>query len=251
MLNHKENIQAINNVSALTKEQRLRYSRNIMLEELGREGQLKLLSSRVLIIGAGALGSVAAMYLAASGVGEITLADYDTIDISNLQRQLSFSTSECGRPKASSARDRLLEINPDITVNAVDKMLTTANASDYIKKHDIVVEGSDNPATKYLISDICAQAGIPCVIGGVSQFSGQVTAWKPGYPTYRDIFPEQATEGTYTPCSLGGVLGPLPGIVASWQATEVIKILTGIGTPLFGRLMLIDALNAATTIVNI
>ena len=229
----------------------MRYSRNLMLPEIGRPGQHKLLTSRVLIVGVGALGSIAAMYLAASGVGCITLADYDTIDISNLQRQLSFSTEDCGKFKAESARDRLLSINPEVNVSVINNMLTRQNTPELIAAHDLVIEGSDNPSTKYLISDMCHAAGVPCVLGGVAQFNGQVMSWKPGYPTYRDIFPEQAAEGGYTPCSLGGVLGPLPGIVASWQAAEAIKILTDIGTPLFGRMLLIDALSAATTVITL
>ncbi|MCM1319758.1 MAG: HesA/MoeB/ThiF family protein [Muribaculaceae bacterium] len=235
----------------LSKEQRLRYSRNIMLPEIGRKGQQQLLRSKVLIVGTGALGSIAAMYLAGSGVGEITIADYDTIDISNLQRQLSFSTEDCGKLKVLATKERLLSINPEIRVNVIDKMLTRNNAQDLISSHHLVIEGSDNPSTKYLISDLCKLTEVPCVLGGVAQFNGQVSSWCPGYPTYRDIFPEQATEGGYTPCSIGGVLGPLPGIVASWQAAEAIKILTGIGTPLFGRMLIIDALAASSTVITL
>ncbi|MCM1224097.1 MAG: HesA/MoeB/ThiF family protein [Lachnospiraceae bacterium] len=235
----------------LSKEQRLRYSRNILLPEIGRAGQAKLLSSRMLIVGAGALGSACAMYLAASGVGHIIIADYDTIDISNLQRQLSFSTSDCGRPKAQALCDRLLAINPEIEVSVINKMLTKANVGEYIAGCDLVIEGSDNPATKYLVTEVCSQHGVPCVLGGVAQFNGQVMCWSPGYPTYSEIFPEQAAEGGYTPCSLGGVLGPLPGIVASWQASEAIKILTGAGTPLFGKLLLIDMLTPSARIIEL
>lgn len=234
-----------------SKEQRLRYSRNLMLPEIGRPGQRKLLDAKVLIVGVGALGSITAMYLAASGVGHLTLADYDTIDISNLQRQLSFSTDDCGKFKVDAARDRLLSINPEISVTTINGMLTRQNAGEIIAQHDLVIEGSDNPATKYLISDECRAVGVPCVLGGVTQFSGQVMSWQEGYPTYRDIFPDQAAEGGYTPCSIGGVLGPLPGIVASWQAAEAVKILTGAGTPLYGRMLLIDALTANTTVITL
>lgn len=235
----------------LSKEQRLRYSRNLMLSEIGRPGQTKLLNAKVAIVGVGALGSITAMYLAASGVGEITLIDYDTIDVSNLQRQLSFSTADCGRFKAEAAEDRLAAINPEVHVTTIIKMITRTNGAEILMGHDIVIEGSDNPSTKYLISDLCAELSIPYVLGGVAQFKGQVMSWRPGYPTYRDIFPEQAAEGGYTPCSIGGVLGPLPGIVASWQAAEVVKIITGIGKPLYSRLLLIDALTATSTTINL
>lgn len=234
-----------------SKEQRLRYSRNIMLPEIGKKGQARLLESRVLIVGTGALGSIVAMYLAASGVGHLTLADYDTIDISNLQRQLSFSTQDCGCKKVDAAARRIREINPEIEVMTFDKMLTSKNSEGLFTSHDLVIEGSDNPATKYLVSDLCARLDIPYVLGGVSQYKGQVTSWKKGYPTYRELFPESAEEGGYTPCSLGGILGPLPGIIASWQACEAIKILTDTGTPLYSKLLLIDLLNPATTIIDL
>lgn len=237
--------------STLTKEQRLRYSRNIMLPEIGKRGQELLLKSRVLIVGTGALGSITAMYLAASGVGHLTLVDYDTIDLSNLQRQLSFATSDCGTKKTDAAKRRIAEINPDVRVDLFDKMLTKGNVRELFEGHDLVIEGSDNPATKYLVTDLCAELGIPCVLGGVAQYRGQVTSWAPGYPTYRDLFPESAAEGGYTPCSLGGILGPLPGVIASTQACEAIKIITGAGTPLYGRLFLLDLLNPAATILDL
>lgn len=235
----------------LNPDQRRRYSRNILMPEIGQEGQLRLLSSNILIVGAGALGSIAAMYLASSGVGKITLVDYDTIDISNLQRQLSFSTGQCGQKKVEAAAQRLQAINPDIQVESHDIMLTRKNAQTLFQGKDLVIEGSDNPATKYLVTDLCAEMSIPCVLGGVAQFQGQVMSWKPGLPGYRDIFPEPAEEGSYTPCALGGVLGPLPGIIGSYQAAEAIKILTGMGVPLYGRILLIDTLTATTQTISI
>lgn len=241
----------MNRPADLSKEQRLRYSRNLLLPEIGKEGQRRLLDSRVLIVGTGALGSIAAMYLAASGVGHITLADYDTVDISNLQRQLSFSTADCGSMKVDAARSRMASINPDVTVDVFARMITGENAHGLFSGHDLVIEGSDNPATKYLVTDTCAELQIPCVLGGVTQFQGQVMSWAPGHPTYRDLFPEQAEAGGYTPCSLGGVLGPLPGVIASTQACEAVKILTGSGTPLYGKLFMVDMLNPSATVLDL
>lgn len=241
----------MNRPADLSKEQRLRYSRNLLLPEIGKEGQRRLLDSRVLIVGTGALGSIAAMYLAASGVGHITLADYDTVDISNLQRQLSFSTADCGSMKVDAARSRMASINPDVTVDVFARMITGENAHGLFSGHDLVIEGSDNPATKYLVTDTCAELQIPCVLGGVTQFQGQVMSWAPGHPTYRDLFPEQAKAGGYTPCSLGGVLGPLPGVIASTQACEAVKILTGAGTPLYGKLFMVDMLNPSATVLDL
>lgn len=235
----------------LNPDQKRRYSRNILMPEIGREGQLRLLNSNVLIVGAGALGSIAAMYLAASGVGQITLVDFDTIDISNLQRQLSFTTAQCGQKKAEATRRRLESINPDIRIEIFDGMLTRKNAQELFQGKDLVIEGSDNPATKYLVTDLCADMSIPYVLGGVAQFRGQVMSWKPGCPKYSDIFPEPAEDGAYTPCAIGGVLGPLPGIIGSYQAAEAIKMLTDAGTPLYGRLLIIDALTATTQTINL
>lgn len=235
----------------LTKEQKLRYSRNLMLDGIGREGQQKLLDARVLIVGAGALGSIAAMYLAASGVGRLTLIDYDTIDLSNLQRQLSFTTEQCGGRKVAKTAGRITEINPEIRVDTYTCMLNASNAGEIFAGHDLVVEGSDNPDTKYLVSDTCLLMGIPCITGGVSQFRGQLMSWTPGHICYRDVFPEGASADGYMPCSLGGILGPLPGIIASWQACEAIKIITGAGTPLYDKLLLIDQLNPSATIIDL
>ena len=226
----------------LNAEQRRRYSRTTMLPEIGPEGQRRLLGATVTLVGAGALGSVCAMYLAASGVGRLRLIDFDTIDVSNLQRQLSFATADCGLRKAEVCAGRIRAINPEVEVETVGAMLTRGNASEVIEGSDLVMEGSDNPSTKYLVTDTAVALGVPYVLGGVAQWQGQVHSWAPGHRSYRDIFPESACEGGYLPCSVGGVLGPLPGVVGSVMACEAIKIVAGAGAPLFDRLLTIDAL---------
>ncbi len=226
----------------LTDGQQRRYSRNLLLEGFGEEGQQRLLGARALVVGAGALGSICAMYLAGSGVGHITVADFDTLDISNLQRQLSFTENELGQKKAAACASRLRSINSEIDIEPLDMLLTAENIDALIRDFDIVAEGSDNPATKYLVSEACQRAGKPYCLGGVSQFYGQVMSWKPGFPGYSALFPDSAEPDGYLPCSVGGVLGPLPGVIGSLQAAEVVKILAGIGEPLFGRLLLFDAL---------
>lgn len=241
----------LSSYTSLSPDNRRRYSRNILLPEIGHQGQSKLLASNVLIVGCGALGSIVAMYLAGSGVGHMTLVDFDTIDISNLQRQLSFTTGSCGQKKAAVTADRLKEINPEVSVTVFDGMLTAKNAGTLFQGHDLVIEGSDNPATKYLVTDQCSLLSIPCVLGGVAQFRGQVMSWKPGCASYRDVFPEPAQEGGYTPCALGGVLGPLPGIIGSYQAAEAVKILTDVGQPLYNRLLIFDLLKSDTVTVNL
>ncbi len=222
----------------MTPEQKCRYSRNTLMPEIGAEGQLRLLNSHVLVVGAGALGSIASMYMAASGTGHVTILDFDTIDVSNLQRQLSFTTGQCGMKKVEALAMRLAEINPDISITPVETLLTTDNAASLIEGQDLVI-------------DTCRQLGIPCVLGGVAQWQGQVMSWAPGYPCYRDIFPEAAGAGGFTPCSIGGVLGPLPGITGSAQAAEAIKILTGAGHPLYGRMLLFDTLDASSRILDL
>ena len=212
-----------------------------MLSGIGAEGQQKLLDSSVLIVGCGALGSVASLYLAGSGIGRIGLVDFDTVDVSNLQRQLSFTTADVSTKKSVTLGDKLRAINPDIHVEIYDEFLTPRRAKELIAQYDVIVEGSDNPDTKYMVSDACVALGKPYVMGGISGYGGQVTSYSPGHAAYRDIFPEAAAPDGFTPCALGGVLGPLPGIVGSIQASEVIKIVTGIGEPLFNRLLLVDA----------
>lgn len=235
----------------LSKEQHRRYSRNIFLPEIGKEGQIKLLNASVLIVGTGALGSVVSMYLAAAGVGRIGLCDFDTIDISNLQRQLSFTEGDVGKKKVEVTADKLHAINSEIRLNVYDGMLRKERAKELFDEYDIIVEGSDNPNTKYMVTDIAQTLKKPCVLGGVAQFSGQVMTILPGGTTYRDLFPDAAGDGEFMPCSIGGVLGPVPGIVGSIQATEVIKLITAAGNPLASQILTIDALNMTFRKMNI
>lgn len=235
----------------LTADQRRRYARTIQLPEIGTAGQERLLASRICVVGCGALGSIAAMYLAASGAGHITLIDFDNIDISNLQRQLSFTTASLGQKKAPATATRLREINPDIEVTPLELLLTRHNAPDILAGHDLIIEGSDNPATKHLVAYTCTELRIPYIVGGIAQWEGQVLTCLPGTTGYLDLFPEPADSDGFTPCSIGGVLGPLPGIVASIQATEAIKLITGAGQTLSSRLLLIDALTASFRTVEL
>lgn len=224
----------------------LRYSRQIVLPEIGREGIERLLASSVLIVGSGALGCISAMYLAAAGVGRIGVADFDTIGLSNLQRQLSYTEDDIDKLKADTLAAKLKAINSAVEVEVINKMLTKGNIAEYVGRYDIVVEGSDNPSTKYLVSDAAKALGKACVIGGVRGFIGQLTTQLPDGPFYRDIFPDIADQCGMTPCASMGVLGPVPGVVASLQATEAIKLITGAGTPLSGRLLQIDTLTMST-----
>ena len=227
----------------MEKEERLRYSRNLMLDGIGEEGQKKLMASSVLVVGCGALGSLSSLYLAGSGVGRIGVLDFDTVDISNLQRQISFSEKNVGQRKTEVLAEKLQHLNKLIQVETFDTFLSKTNAREIIKNFDLVLEGSDNPETKYLVCDICLELNKPCVVAGVSGWTAQVTTFIPKHTTYRDIFPNPHSSGGFTPCSLGGVLGPLPGIAASVQACEAVKVLTGTGRPLVDRMLVIDALN--------
>ncbi len=229
-------------METLTKEQNRRYSRNIFLQQIGKTGQIKMLNASVLIIGTGALGSVISMYLAAAGVGHIGICDFDTIDISNLQRQLSFTEKDVGRKKLEVTAEKLHDINSEIKIETYPGLLRKDKAREIFAHYDIIVEGSDNPNTKYMVTDIAAELAKPCILGGVAQFAGQVMTILPGGKTYRDLFPEPAADGEFMPCSVGGVLGPVPGIVGSIQATETIKLITQTGYTLSGQLLTIDAL---------
>lgn len=231
----------------LTKEQRVRYSRTLMLPAIGEEGQERLLGSSVLIAGAGALGSICAMYLAASGVGRIGIADFDTIGLSNLQRQLSYTMDDLGKYKVDVLARRLREINPEVRVDEHRLMLSAGNIREIAGGYDVIVEGSDNPSTKYLVTDTATALGLPCVLGGVREFVGQVMTFPGGTSGYRDLFPDAPCEGGFTPCSVGGVLGPLPGVIASMQAAEVIKLLTGNGLPGLGTMLQVDMLTLAVS----
>jgi molybdopterin/thiamine biosynthesis adenylyltransferase/rhodanese-related sulfurtransferase len=227
----------------LSKEEVLRYSRHLIMPEVGMEGQLKLKAAKVLCIGTGGLGAPLGQYLAAAGVGRIGLVDFDKVDLTNLQRQILFSTSDVGRPKIEAAADRLRGLNPDIQIDTFETMLTSANALDILKDYDLVVDGTDNFPTRYLVNDACVLLGKPNVYGSIFRFEGQVTVFGyPGGPCYRCLYPEPPPPGLVPSCAEGGVLGVLPGIVGSIQAAETLKLIIGKGEPLVGRLLLFDAL---------
>ena len=226
-----------------TNEQIYRYSRHIILPDVGGAGQKKLLNATVLLIGAGGLGSPAAMYLAAAGVGTLGLVDFDCVDLSNLQRQLLHRTKDVGRLKLDSAADTLNALNPDVRVNKHQVVLTSENVMDIIQDYDIVVNGTDNFPTRYLVNDACVFAGKPLVDGSIFMFDGQATVFdaKRG-PCYRCLFPTPPPPGEVPSCQEAGVLGVLPGIIGSIQAIEAIKLILGKGDSLIGRLLLFDAL---------
>jgi adenylyltransferase/sulfurtransferase len=237
--------------TVLTEEQRIRYSRHTLLNEVGDAGQIKLLESKVLLIGAGGLGSPAALYLAAAGVGTIGIVDFDTVDQSNLQRQILHGMKDVGRPKVESAADRLGDLNPDVKVIPHREPITSDNALEIIKGYDIVLNGSDNFPTRYLVNDACQFLGKPLVDASIFMFEGQVTVYMPennayGYeagPCYRCLYPDPPPPGEVPSCAEAGVLGVLPGIVGSIQAVEAIKLIIGKGDPLIGRLLMIDTLD--------
>ena len=233
----------ITTLPELTRDETLRYRRHIALPEIGTVGQQRLKAGRVLCVGAGGLGSPAAMYLAAAGVGTLGLVDFDSVDLSNLQRQILHGTSDVGRSKLESARARLQEINPHVCLEPHHQALTAANAIDLVSRYDVVLDGSDNFATRYVVNDACVIAGRPNVYGSIFRFEGQaaVFAVRSG-PCYRCLHPEPPPAGLVPDCAEGGVLGILPGVIGTVQATEAIKLLLGIGDPLVGRLLLYDAM---------
>ncbi|MEY2546617.1 MAG: sulfur-carrier protein adenylyltransferase/sulfurtransferase [Verrucomicrobiota bacterium] len=228
----------------MTNEQRIRYSRHLIMPEVGAEGQQRLNAARALCIGAGGLGSPAALYLAAAGVGTLGIVDLDDVDLSNLQRQILHGTKDIGRRKVESARDRLRDVNPEIAIEIHDARFTSANAQQLVNKYDLVVDGSDNFATRYLSNDVCVWAKKPNVYGSVFRFEGQATVFAPhlGGPCYRCLFPEPPAPGTVPNCAEAGVLGVLPGIIGSIQANEAIKLILGKGESLVGRLLHFDAM---------
>ena len=228
----------------LTDTQRVRYSRHILLPEVGEAGQIKLLEAKVAIIGAGGLGSPAALYLAAAGVGTIGIVDHDAVDLSNLHRQILHKTEDIGRPKTESAADTLHGINPDVEVIGHHVLLDSSNALDVLRDYDVVINGSDNFPTRYLVNDACVMLGKPLVDASIFRFEGQTTVFDPqrGGPCYRCLFPTPPPPGEVPSCAEAGVLGVLPGIMGSLQAMEAIKLILGIGDPLIGRLLLYDAL---------
>jgi sulfur-carrier protein adenylyltransferase/sulfurtransferase len=228
----------------LADEQRKRYSRHLLVPEVGEVGQLKLLDAKVLLLGAGGLGAPAALYLAAAGVGTIGIIDADTVEASNLQRQIIHSTSRLGRPKVDSARETITGLNPDVKVVTYNDWLGRSNVADIIADYDLIVDGTDNFPTRYLVNDAAVIAGKPVVHGSVFRFEGQVTVFKPyDGPCYRCLFPEPPPPELAPSCAEAGVLGVLPGTIGMLQATEAIKLILGIGEPLIGRLLTYDALS--------
>ena len=229
--------------SAVSNEQSVRYARHLTLPEVGPEGQRLLSEASILVVGAGGLGSPALLYLAAAGIGRIGVIDDDSVDLSNLQRQVLHGTAAIGEAKVASAERRLGDLNPDVTVEAHETRLVTGNALEVIGGYDLVIDGSDNFPTRYLISDACEILGKPWVFGSIHRFEGQVTTFNlDGGPNYRDLFPEAPPAELAPNCAEAGVLGVLPGIVGSIQATEAIKVILRVGEPLSGRLLVIDTL---------
>ena len=227
----------------LSHEEIARYSRHLLLPDVGMDGQRKLKAARVLCVGAGGLGSPAAMYLAAAGVGTLGLVDYDVVDISNLQRQLLHGTKDVGRPKLRSAMDRLAAINPHVTVEPHEVMLTSQNALGILRDYDIIIDGSDNFPTRYLVNDACVLLGKPDVYGAIFRFEGQASVFgAAGGPCYRCLYPEPPPPGLVPSCAEAGVIGVLPGLIGTIQATETVKLILGAGEPLVGRLIVLDAL---------
>lgn len=236
----------------LSHEEVRRYSRHLIMPEVGMDGQKRLKAASILLIGAGGLGSPLAMYLAAAGIGRIGLVDYDLVEYSNLQRQIIHGTADVGRSKIASAKATMLDINPHIQVDTYEVALTSANAMEIIAPYDLVIDGTDNFPTRYLTNDACVLLGKPNVYGSIFRFEGQLSVFyaKEG-PCYRCLFPEPPPPGLVPSCAEGGVLGILPGTIGAMQATEAVKLILGVGESMIGRLMLYDALNMETTEVQL
>jgi adenylyltransferase/sulfurtransferase len=240
-----------------SKEELKRYSRHLILPEFNIDGQRKVKNSKVLVIGAGGLGCPMLQYLAAAGVGTIGVVDFDIVDESNLQRQILFSVDDVGKPKASTAIQKLSRLNPHVDFHLHDVKLTSQNALEIIKDYDLIADGTDNFPTRYLVNDACVLLNKPNVHGSIFRFEGQVSVFNYQYedgtsgPHYRDIFPSPPPPGLVPSCAEGGVLGVLPGIIGSFQASEIIKIITGIGDPLVGKLFVFDALSFETRTMKI
>lgn len=227
----------------LSNQEILRYSRHLLMPEVGLEGQEKLKAASVLVIGTGGLGSPVGMYLAAAGVGRIGLVDYDVVDFTNLQRQVVHGTSALGERKVASARRRLLDINPEIQIDVYDEPFTSASAFRIAEPYEVIIDGTDNFPTRYLVNDVSVMTGKPNVYGSIFRFEGQVSVfWAKHGPCYRCLFPEPPPPGLVPSCAEGGVFGVLPGTVGTLQATEALKLILGIGDPLIGELLLYDAL---------
>jgi adenylyltransferase/sulfurtransferase len=231
-------------MSPLSNDEVQRYSRHLIIPEVGVEGQQRLKNARVVCIGAGGLGSPASLYLAAAGVGTLGLVDFDVVDFSNLQRQILFNTTDVGRPKVLAAAARLTALNPEVRVVTHETPLSSANALDILRDYDVVVDGADNFPTRYLVNDACVLLGKPNAYGSIFRFDGQASVFATkGGPCYRCLYPEPPPPGLVPSCAEGGVLGVLPGLIGTIQATEAIKVILGIGNTLAGRLLLIDALS--------
>jgi len=227
----------------LTDEEIERYSRHIILKNVGIEGQEKIKAGKVLIIGAGGLGSPVALYLAAAGVGTIGIIDGDTVDLTNLQRQIIHQTVDIGSPKVNSARRKMTAINPHVNVVVYHELLTAANSLEIVKQYDFVIDGTDNFPAKFLVNDACVIAGVPYSHGGILRYDGQTMTYRPGAPCYRCVFPSPPPKGLVPTCSQAGVLGAIAGMLGTIQAAEALKYLTGVGELLEGRLLIFDALS--------
>ena len=238
--------------TALSSDEYLRYSRHLLIPDVGLQGQLKLKQAAVLIIGAGGLGSPVALYLAAAGVGRIGIADSDVVDTSNLQRQVLHGSAELGQPKVESARRRMLDLNPYITVDIYPEPFTAANARQIAAPYDVIVDCSDNFPTRYLSNDLCVLTGKANIYGAIYRFDGQASVFDARHgPCYRCLFPEPPPPGLVPSCSDGGVLGVLPGVIGALQAAETIKVLLGIGETLVGRLLLVNALEMSFELIKL
>lgn len=229
-----------------------RYARHLVLREIGGPGQMKLRGARVLVVGAGGLGSPVCLYLAAAGVGHITLADDDVVSLSNLQRQVIFRGTDAGRPKAQAARDAMLALNPHVRVTALERRITDADAG-LIAEHDLVIDGTDTFAARQAINAACVAAGVPLIAGAIAQWEGQLTVWDPrrGAPCMACIFPEAPAPGLAPACAEAGVVGPLPGVIGSMMALEAIKIIAGAGDALRGRMLIFDGLYGENRVMKI
>jgi molybdopterin/thiamine biosynthesis adenylyltransferase/rhodanese-related sulfurtransferase len=238
--------------TGLSHDEVARYSRHLIMPEVGMAGQKRLKSSGVLVVGAGGLGSPVAMYLAAAGVGRLGLVDYDVVDLSNLQRQILHGTGDVGRPKIESALDRLRDLNPHIRIDTYGVSLSSGNARDILEPYDVIIDGTDNFPTRYLLNDVCVFTGKPFIFGGIFRFYGQVSVFctREG-PCYRCLFPAPPPPDSVPTCAEGGVFGFLPGTIGTIQASEAVKILLGIGEPLVGRLLTYNALDVDFRIFNI
>jgi len=234
---------AMIDVMELTSRERQRYSRHLLLPEVGEEGQRRLKSARVLCVGAGGLGSPAALYLAAAGIGTLGLVDFDVVDFSNLQRQIIHGTPDVGRSKLESAQSRIEALNPEVRVETFDAHFSVANAKTLVEAFDVIVDGTDNFPARYLVNDACVMYGRPNAWGSIFRFEGQASVFAtPGGPCYRCLHPEPPPAGLVPSCAEAGVLGVLPGIIGTIQATEALKLILGIGDPLIGRFLVYDAL---------